>query len=79
MTKLKDEEILSDFLSCLKRYYTKAKIEVSSFLVTRWNTDEHSLGSYSYYHVGRTTVDDVIELRRPINDKLWFVGEHCSV
>lgn len=41
--------------------------------------DEHSLGSYSYYHVGRTTVDDIYELRKPIDGKIWFVGEHCSV
>lgn len=47
--------------------------------MTRWNLDEHSLGSYSYYHVGRTTVDDIYELRRPIDGKLWFVGEHSSV
>jgi hypothetical protein len=36
------------------------------------------MGSYSYYHVGKTTVEDVFELKKPIDGKVWFIGEHCA-
>ena len=44
--------------------------------MTRWHEDEYSLGSYTYYRVGakRSAID---YLRKPIQNKIWFVGEHA--
>lgn len=46
-----------------------------NILITRWDRDENSMGSYSFYKVG-TTIEDIIHLRQPIQKKLWFIGEH---
>jgi len=43
--------------------------------ITKWDSDLNSLGSYSFYKVG-TTMDDIIRLRHPIDNKIWFIGEH---
>lgn len=43
--------------------------------MTSWDTDQFSFGSYSFYKVG-TTIEDIIELRHPIDNKIWFIGEH---
>lgn len=44
-------------------------------MLSRWHTDSHSLGSYCFNKVG-TKIDHFHELKKPIQNKLWFIGEH---
>lgn len=45
--------------------------------LTSWYTDVDSLGSYSYWKVG-TEKKHFATLRESIDNKIWFVGEHCN-
>jgi hypothetical protein len=36
--------------------------------------DEHTLGSYTHYTVNKTTLNDSFEIRKAINDRVWFIG-----
>ena len=51
--------------------------EMDEVMMTKWQQDEHSLGSYCYFEVG-TTKDHLIQLSKPIDDRFWFVGEHTN-
>ncbi|KAK6342724.1 hypothetical protein TWF718_008114 [Orbilia javanica] len=47
------------------------------FLVTKWRRDPFALGSYSYVAPGSTGADyDIIA--EPINDQIFFAGEHTN-
>lgn len=76
MSEHTDDEIKEDLLKFLQGFGFKEAVEIKAIEVTRWHKDPDSLGSYSYFPVG-TTVADVETLRSPINQKLWFIGEHC--
>lgn len=45
--------------------------------MTRWQSSPHVLGGYSTYFVG-TKWQMFDELAKPINDRLWFIGEHTN-
>jgi monoamine oxidase len=70
-----DEVVKADletFLSdCVQQ-----KVEVEALMMTRWHQDEHSRGSYSFRKVGQNQPICSKLLRRPIEGKLWLVGEH---
>ena len=59
----------------MKKFFPEREINVKDLLISRWDSDKNSLGSYSFYKVG-TSQDDIIEIRHPIADRIWFVGEH---
>lgn len=73
--KMSKEELKEDVIKTLKLFFPEKDIRIKDLLVSKWNTDQNSLGSYSFYKVG-TTQGDIIDIRRPIDDKIWFVGEH---
>lgn len=56
-----------------------------AFMVTRWNSDPYSRGSYSYFSSASSQSEgsgpeDMLELARPAwNGRLGFAGEHTSV
>jgi len=43
--------------------------------MTRWHLDDHTYGSYCYPKVG-TTKANFQQLRQPLQNRFWFVGEH---
>jgi len=43
--------------------------------MTRWHLDENSLGSYCCNKIG-TKKEHFETLRKPIQNRFWFVGEH---
>jgi monoamine oxidase len=45
-------------------------------LITKWDKDPYSLGSYSFLKVG-STMEDTKNIKKSIDEKLWIVGEHC--
>jgi len=46
-------------------------------MMTRWHLDENTLGSYAYYKIG-TTQQHFNQLRKPIQKRFWFIGEHTN-
>eukprot|EP00978_Attheya_sp_CCMP212_P034514 scaffold144905_cov59-Attheya_sp.AAC.1 len=51
----------------------------TDYLVTRWGTDEFSLGAYSFQKVGSDPYDDRNNIMKQVDDKVWFAGEATSV
>lgn len=51
-------------------------MRLKGYYVTRWHEDEHSYGSYSTLKPGQSR-NSMIQLSQPLQDKVWFVGEHC--
>src|SRR4029453_5771697 len=47
-----DAELVACLMACLRRMYGQSIPEPVGHLVTRWNQDPFSLGSYSYLPVG---------------------------
>ena len=75
--KQTDEEVAQDFLVFLKKFNLKKEINLEAFKMTRWHRDPFAQGAYSYFKVG-TTPEDFKALKSPIDNKLWFIGEHCN-
>lgn len=75
MEKHSDEEIANVALGTLRGIYGDDKVRSpKKVLVTRWGSDEFSLGSYSYQRIG-SRENSRNELARPINDCIYFAGE----
>ncbi|RDX65780.1 putative polyamine oxidase 4 [Mucuna pruriens] len=74
--KLSDESAANFVMLQLKKMFPNAS-EPVQHLVSRWGTDPHSLGCYSYDLVGKP--DDVYDkLRAPLGN-LFFGGEAVSL
>ncbi len=72
-----DEQIYKDFDDFLGLFLDDDEYELEAVKMTRWQHDEHSFGSYCYNKVG-TTKQHFKQLRQPIQNRFWFVGEHTS-
>lgn len=68
-------QIAAEVTKSMQKFFKSQPIQVLNVKMTSWDTNPFSLGAYSYYKVG-TTMQDIIELRRPIEEKIWFIGEH---
>ena len=72
-----DQELVACLMVCLREMYGTSAPEPSGHLVTRWNQDPFSLGSYSYVPVGSRQ-----SLRRqigmPVAGRVFFAGEATS-
>lgn len=72
-----DVELVACLMDCLRKMYGQAIPEPAGHLVTRWNQDPYSLGSYSYVPVGSSQ-----SLRRqiaaPVESRVFFAGEATS-
>ena len=68
--------LVSEALSTLKGIFPGRDLPspVASY-VTRWASDQHSGGSYSYVAVGASGEDYEL-LARPVGRKIFFAGEH---
>lgn len=75
LRKLSNDQIASQIASSMQKFFKNKKISVRNLKITSWDTDQFSMGSYSFSKVG-TTMEDIIQLRQPIDNKLWFIGEH---
>src|SRR5262249_11945726 len=67
-------EVVTCLMDCLRKMYGQKIPEPVGHLVTRWNQDPFSLGSYSYVPVGSKQ-----SLRRqigmPVEKRVFFAGE----
>ena len=72
-----DVELVACLMDCLRKMYGQGVPEPTGHLVTRWNQDPFSLGSYSYVPVGSKQ-----SLRRqigaPVENRVFFAGEATS-
>jgi monoamine oxidase len=70
-------ELVECLMACLRKMYGQNIPEPVGHLVTRWNQDPFSLGSYSYVPVGSKQ-----SLRRqigtPVGNRIFFAGEATS-
>jgi len=75
--KMSDKQIVDDAMSALRSAYGKDIPEPNKWLVTRWNSDPFSFGSYSFAKTGKC-VWARRTLAKPVKEKLYFSGEATS-
>ncbi len=73
--KLADAEIVARALGVLRQIYGAAATDPTGYLITRWASDPYTRGSYSYVGVGASG-KDYATLSEPVNDRVFFAGEH---
>lgn len=75
---LNDADTLRLITTTLKQIYGNTISEPSSYMITRWNTDPFSRGSYSLLPVG-ASLDQYRQMARPVAGQLFFAGEATAV
>jgi monoamine oxidase len=74
---LTDAEIIQEIMTHLKAIYGNSIPNPTHLLRTRWSSNPHTFGSYSFATAGSdTSAFDV--LAQDIDKKLFFAGEHTS-
>ncbi len=74
---MSDESIISEWMQTLRAIYGNDIPDPDGYLISRWNKDPYSLGSYSYVGVG-ASAKDYQELAKSVNNQLFFAGEATS-
>jgi monoamine oxidase len=73
-----DAQITNEIMAHLKDIYGNSIPNPTNILRTKWQSNEHTYGAYSYTAVG-TEMQHFEDLAATINDKLFFAGEHTEV
>jgi monoamine oxidase len=68
---------LSSLAKMLECPLDEVKAHLSSWHFHNWQTDPFALGAYSYVPAG--ALDAPEQLQRPVEDTLYFAGEHTDV
>jgi monoamine oxidase len=77
LESLNDMEIIQEAMRVLRTIYGKNIPNPINYLITRWQSDPFSRGSYSCLPPGASILDRQI-LSEPIANKLFFAGEATS-
>ncbi|EPS44660.1 hypothetical protein H072_1359 [Dactylellina haptotyla CBS 200.50] len=74
-----DEELITEATSILKRCWGEHNVpnEPQEAIVTRWRQDRFACGTYSYIAAG-STGDDYDLIAEPVDDQIFFAGEHTN-
>jgi monoamine oxidase len=72
-----DADIVASAMQTLRRIYGNGIPEPEDYQITRWTSDPHAYGSYSYYKVGSTPKMRA-QLGKPVGQRLFFAGEATS-
>jgi len=72
-----DAELVACLMGCLRKMYGQNIPEPSGHLITRWNQDPFSLGSYSYTPVG-SKQSQRRHIGMPVENRVFFAGEATS-
>ena len=72
---LSEREKKTDSLSVLRNVWGKDISEPNKSISTNWSNDQNFLGAYSYTKPGAKP-KDYENLSKPVNNKLFFCGEH---
>jgi len=79
---MSDKKVVAQVVECLRLMFRPNKMpHPVDYIVTRWDTDDFSLGSYSYVAQGNS-IDEVTELIMPHTStfrRVLFCGEACSI
>lgn len=74
MEKRSDRQIEDELMTVLERIAGEKLPRPRAMVVSRWNADEHTHGSYSYRPVG-TSARVYDALGAPVGERLFFAGE----
>ena len=77
MEQQTDETIVAEVREHLKTMWGRSIPEPRRVQITRWGSDPFAKGSYSYMAVGAKP-KDFKQMGLPVNDRLFFAGEHTS-
>lgn len=72
-----DSAIQNEIMNHLKAIYGNSIPSPTHFRRTKWNSQAYTRGSYSFVAAGSTS-DDFATLAHPVNNRLFFAGEHTS-
>lgn len=75
---MSDDAIVADAMSVLTTMYGPSIPQPTDVLITRWNSDPYSYGSYSSMGVN-ATVASRQALAQPIENRIFFAGEATSI
>jgi monoamine oxidase len=70
------DRCLSSLAKMLRLPLVEIKSQLSSWHFHNWQTDPFALGAYSYVPAG--ALDAPEQLQRPVEDTLYFAGEHTD-
>jgi len=74
---MSDEQVIDEITQHLRAIYGSGIPLPSQMLRTRWGSNIHSYGAYSFAANGSTS-SDFDTLAAPVSDKVFFAGEHTS-
>jgi hypothetical protein len=72
-----DAELVGDLMGCLRKMCGQRIPEPVGQVVTRWQQDPFSLGSYSYVPVGASQ-SDRRQIGMPVDNRVFLAGEATS-
>lgn len=73
-----DEMVIDEIMENLTSIYGKDIPKPSTFIRTKWGNDENTYGSYSYTATS-TKMSDFEDMAEPIDNVIFFAGEHTNV
>ena len=74
---LSDSEVIAAAMLALRKIYGKSIPDPTGALLTRWNSDPFTFGSYSFLQPGASG-KDYDALAEPLGERLFFAGEATS-
>ena len=80
MERMSDAQIIAQIMQSLKKTFVPKHVPPpQQYLISRWNQDEFSRGSYSYFSLGsnRDTLEELA--RETCNNTVYWAGEHTSL
>ena len=73
-----DNEISKFIFSNLQKQFNNIPHTPKKLIVTRWGAAPYSYGSFSFPSLKHS--EDIVKvLHQPIQEKIFFAGEHCSL
>ena len=75
--KMADQQIFKEFDNYLSLFIKREQYQLEQVMMTKWHLDENTFGCYAYSKVG-TTTDHFNQLRKPVQKRFWFIGEHTN-
>ena len=72
-----DAQVIDDIMVHLRDIYGTNIPNPTNMLRTKWATNEHALGAYSFTAVG-TEMRHFEDLAKEVDNKLFFAGEHTE-
>ena len=73
-----DQKTIDDVMALLRTLFPDRDVpEPTQYIITKWNQDQFSRGSYSNFAVG-TDNQTLIDLARACNDRIHWAGEHTN-